>query len=124
MKQVPDWAGYLRFRNAFAAVMDRRLYSPEWLDGRILDGSAQFWSTDAAAIITELRTYPTGAQDLHYLVVAGDIDDIVNVLRPLIEDWAKAVGCVGAIGESREGWAKVLKPHGYRTYQVAVRKEL
>lgn len=124
MRQVPDWNGYLRFRDAFAGVMDRRLYSPEWLDSRILDGSAQFWSTEDAAAITELRTYPTGARDLHWLVAAGRLEDVVNVIRPCAEEWARARGCVGSVVESREGWARVLKRHGYELFQVSVRKGL
>ena len=121
---IPDWAGYLRFRDAFASVMDARYYTPDWLDGLLLTGTALFMRTDKAAIVVELRHYPTGACDVHGLVAAGDLADVVGVLIPRAEEWARQQGCVGAIIESREGWSKALKASGYDVHQVAVRKEL
>lgn len=121
---VPDWAGYLHFRDAFAEVMDERYYTPEWLDDLLLVGSATFMRTDKAAIIVEIRDYPTGACDVHGIVAAGDLGDVVNVLIPQAEEWARVRGCTGAIIESREGWARALKASGYNVHQVAVRKEL
>lgn len=120
----PDWDDYLQFRAAFASVMDQRLYTPEWLDGEVWSGRAKFWRTADAAIVTEIRTYPTGAHDIHGIVAAGDLSEIINILIPAAEMWAKAVGCIGAIIESREGWARVLKERGYEPHRVAVRKEL
>jgi hypothetical protein len=121
---IPDWAGYLRFRDAFAAVMDARYYTPEWLDGELLSGAVTFMRTDAAAIIVELRNYPTGAIDVHGIVAAGDLADVVGVLIPRAEQWARELGCIGAVIESREGWSRALKASGYNVHQVAVRKEL
>lgn len=95
----------------------------EWLDGRILSGVAQFWRTDAAAIVAELRQFPGGAVDLHGLIAAGDKDDIVNKLIPQAEAWGKDNGCLAAVVESRPGWARALKGSGYEISQVAVRKE-
>lgn len=125
MTPAVDWPRYLTFREGFAGVMDPRLYTIAWLDGLVWSGRAQFWGGEKAAFVTEIRVYPTGAADLHFLVAAGDLDEIVNVLRPKAEAWAKNdIGCLGAIVESREAWAKVLKPHGYETHQLAVRKDL
>lgn len=115
---------YLRFRQAFAEVMDPRLYTIDWLDRQVVTGGVKFWATEDAAIIAQIKTYPTGAMDIEGLIAAGDMADIVNLLIPAAEQWAKAVGCIGAIIQSREGWARALKPHGYRIYQTALRKEL
>ena len=121
---VPDWAGYLQFRAAFAAAIDPRLHTLDWLDQRILAGDALFWRTGRAAIVAELRDYPTGNRDLHGLIAAGDVDDIADVLIPTAEDFARSLGCIGAVIESRPGWARRLKGQGYYTYQVALRKDL
>lgn len=118
------WDQYLRFRDRFAEAMDPALYSISYLDSLIYSGLAFFWSTEQAAIIAEIRHYPTGATDIHGLIAAGDMDDIVNVLIPQAEAWAKAHGCVGAIIESREGWGRVLKARGYEPHQLTVRKVL
>lgn len=121
---VPDWAGYLAFRPAFQTVVDERYWPMEWLDKRILDGVARFIRSENAAVVAELRQYPGGAVDVHGLIAAGDKDEIINELIPQAEAWGRESGCVAGVVESRPGWAKALKPHGYEVSQVTVRKEL
>lgn len=121
---VNDWAGYCEFRPAFAEVMDERYHTLRWLDEQVLAGKVAFWRSDNAAMITEVRDYPTGAKDIHALIAAGDLSEIINDIAPRAEAWAQQRGCLAAQVESREGWAKALKPSGYRTHQVIVRKEL
>jgi len=121
---MTDWGSYLEWRPAFAAAMDERLHTPEWLDGRLLAGSAQFWRSEQAAAVTEIRTYPTGAYDVHGLVAAGDAREVRDKIIPQIEAWGRAIGALGIIIESRPGWARMLRSVGYESYQLATRKEL
>jgi len=121
---VPDWAGYLRFRPAFEQAIDPALHSIGWLDGRVLAGEALFWRTERAAIVAEVRQYPTGNRDLHGLIAAGEVNDIAEILIPQAEAFARSIGCIGAVIESRPGWARRLKGQGYSIHQVALRKEL
>ncbi len=104
--------------------MDERYHTLDWLDAQVLEGKVQFWATEDAAIIAEVRDYPTGARDVHGLIAAGDLQSIIEELIPRAEAWGKANGCVVAQIESREGWARALSPSGYRTHQIVVRKEL
>jgi hypothetical protein len=115
---------YARFRPLFAEALDPRLYAIEHLDGLLQSGRAQFWLGEDAAIVTEIRSYPTGARVIHGLVAAGDLDEIVDVLIPRAEGWARSFGCVLAIIESRPGWARALKARGYEPHQMALRKAL
>jgi hypothetical protein len=119
-----DWASYCRFRDDFGKAIDPRYYSLEWLDERLLSGRATLFHSGRAALIVELRHYPTGAMDAHALIAAGDLQEIADILLPLAERWAAEHGCISATVESRPGWAKVLGGLGYETYQVAIRKEL
>ena len=119
-----DWEAYLRFRPQFAEALDERLHTVGHLDMLLNSGAAKAWFGDNAAMVTELRTYPTGAAVIHGLVAAGELSEIVGQLIPKAEAWAKSIGCVMAIIESRPGWAKALKASGYEPHQVAVRKEL
>lgn len=119
-----NWAAYCEFRPAFSQVLDERYYTLAWLDEQLLNGKVHFWRSDNAAMITELREYPTGAKDVHALIAAGDLDEIITVIGPQVEEWARDQGCIAALVESREGWARALKPIGYRTHQIIVRKEL
>lgn len=121
---IPDWAGYCGFRAQFGEVMDERYHTLDWLDQQVLQGKVQFWRSDNAGCITEIRDYPTGATDLHALIGAGDLGEIIGEIFPRAEAWGKEQGCVAAQVESREGWARALKPSGYEIHQQIVRKEL
>ncbi len=124
MKMIPAWALYVDWRDAFAEVIDERYYTLDWLDMRLLNGEVMFWGSENAAIIAELREYPTGSRDVHGLIAAGDLHEIIEELIPKAEAWGRENGCIAALIESRPAWAKALAPYGYETHQVTVRKEL
>lgn len=115
---------YLRFRERLAEAIDARLYTIGYLDELVVSGRGLFWATDEAAIIAEVKTYPTGARVIHGLVAAGDLEEIVKVLIPAAEEWARKQGCMFAIIESREGWIRQLKGSGYEPFQTSLRKVL
>lgn len=121
---VPDWTGYLRFRPQFEQVTDPQFYPIEWLDAQVLKGRAWPIVGRAAALVVEVRQYPGGVRAAHGLIAAGNLSEIVNELIPRAEAWGRAQGCKFGLIESREGWAKVLKKHGWGTHQVALLKEL
>lgn len=121
---IPDWAGYVLFRPLFAEVIDERYHTLAWLDRQVLDGKVQFWRSDNAAMITEIRDYPTGAKDIHGLIAAGALEEITTILIPAAEQWARDRGCIAAQIESREGWGRVMRGYGYHPFQLTVRKEL
>lgn len=118
-----NWAGYCEFRSAFREVMDERYHTLAWLDDQVLSGKVQFWRSPNAAMLTEVKSYPTGAKDIHVVIAAGDMKEII-ALAPDAEQYGREHGCIGATVESRLGWAKALKPYGYATHQLTVRKEL
>lgn len=115
---------FLQWLPSFAEVMDRRYYSPDWLAGQVWSGRARFWCSENAALVAEIKIYPTGARDVHFLVAAGNLTELVETLRPKVEAWGTSMGCVAALVESRPGWVKALAQKGYRLHQAAVRKEL
>ena len=115
---------YQAFRPAFGEVIDPRYYTLDWLDEQLLRGHAHFWNTDHAALVTEFKAYPAGAMDIHVVVAAGDMRDIIEILAPQAEAFGRANGCTAATVESRIGWARALKPSGYRMHQTTIRKEL
>ena len=117
-------SAYQRFRPRFAEALDPRLYTLAHLDALIHSGRAQAWYGIDAAIVTEVRTYPTGARVLHGLVAAGPLEEIVGELIPRAEAWGRTIGCVLAVVESRSGWVRKLKDAGYEIHQTALRKEL
>lgn len=121
---VPDWAGYQRFRPQLAEALDPAFYPIEFVDELLLLGRAQIFCSDHAAMVAEIKEYPGGARVVHCLVAAGRMEEIVDAIRPQVEAWGIRNGCRQAIVESRSGWMKILKPHGYSVHQVSVLKEL
>lgn len=121
---LPDWAGYCRFRSQIAEALDPDFYPITFVDEALLSGRAQIFTSDHAAMVAELKDYPGGARVVHCLVAAGRMEEIVDAIRPQVEAWGMRNGCRHAIVESRAGWMKILKPHGYAVHQVAVMKEL
>lgn len=119
-----DCNAYYRWRQAFADIIDPRYYTIEWLDEQVLSGKAVFTCTDNAAALYEIKEYPTGAKDIHGLVCAGDLCDIVERLIPVARQHGRSLGCIGFLVESRPGWAKALKPQGFELFQVSVRAEI
>lgn len=115
---------YLDWRDAFADALDSRFYPIEYLDGLVASGAVQFWFGDRAAVCGRIKEFPGGALVADMLCAAGELNEIAEVLRPRVEVWAALNGCMAVLVESREGWARALKPYGYEPWQVSVMKEL
>ena len=115
---------YAQWRPHFAKALDERLYTIEHLDSLIHSGVTQIWYGEEAAIVTELKQYPTGAWVIEGIVAAGSLDEIVEELIPRAEQYGREAGCIMARIESREGWGKVLKSKGWEISQTALVKEL
>jgi hypothetical protein len=115
---------YLAYRDRFAAAMDPRLYPIEYLDWLLASGAARIWFGEQSALVAQVKTFPGGALALNILVAAGDRDELVNTLYPRVEEWGRAMGCIVGLIESRPGWARVMRGHGYDTFQVSIIKDL
>ena len=103
--------------------MDPDFHRIEELDAKIANGSAILWATDKSAVAGEVQRYPN-ALVLHCLCATGDMKEIVNVLAPQAEEWARKAGCSHVTVESREGWGRVLKSRGYAPHTVTLGKVL
>lgn len=115
---------YAVWRPAFADAIDRRFYTIEYLDWLVSGGGGSFWPGSQAAIVTEFKSFPSGARAICGVVAAGDLDEIVEVLIPAAEAWGHQRGCTFAMIESRPGWARQLKSSGYAPHQLTIVKEL
>lgn len=108
------------FRAEFVAI-DPERYTAAYIDEKVLSGAWRLWSDGRAAILAEIRSFPTGVKEVHGIAAAGDLQAIVGLI-PLAEQWGRENGCKWAIIESREGWLRMLP--GYFAHTVAARKEL
>lgn len=118
------YAGYLAFRDGFLSILDPRFYTPEWLDGQVWSGIIRVMAADDAAVLWKLRAYPTGLREIHFEAATGNLDTIMNVLRPAVEQAGRELKCSIASVESRTGWERLLRPEGYAKHQTILRKEI
>ena len=121
---VPGWDEYLRWRDDFAAILDPRFYTVEWLDGEVWSGRIRLFSGPNSCILASIKPYPTGALELHVMAATGELNELISSTIVSVETWARSIGCIVAVIESRAGWLKVMKASGYKLHQTAIRKEL
>lgn len=114
---------YADFRDRLAAAIDTRFYNIEYLDWFLTEGRGLFWSDGKAALVCELKTFPSGALAIEGIVAAGKLKNIKR-LRDQAEIYAKTIGCQFALVGSREGWERAFKNDGYEKHQTMLVKEL
>lgn len=57
-------------------------------------------------------------------ILACDRFEALEVLFDVLEQWAKAEGCVRLEGYGRQGWVRALKPAGWRVVAVCIEKDI
>jgi hypothetical protein len=112
-----------RFKPLFAEAMEDGFWTIEDLEQKIAHKRAFFFPGKAAAIITEIVSYPGGERAMHTLWACGDVDEVVQ-LAPGVEAIARMMGCTSMIVEGRAAWKKLLSPQGYAPWSVTLRKAL
>jgi hypothetical protein len=115
--------GYADWRLEFAKALDPRFHTLEWLDLQFNLNKFGFWCNDKAAIMAEIKTYPTGAREVHGMVAAGDLDGIVELI-PLAEEWGFKQGAIIASVNSHPAWQRLLQGSGYHVTRVMLEKDL
>lgn len=90
------------------------------VDG-IRRGEYQFWSAENSCVVSTIDIFPQLKQ-LTLIIGAGDLEEIDNVIRPVIEDWAREIKCDALIIFGRPGWQRALE--GYRRTAVILEKRL
>lgn len=112
---------YTRFRAEFAAI-DPERYPAEYIERQVERGRWRCFGNERAAMLAEIKVYPSGLKEVHCVCAAGDMAEIV-ALAPIVEAWGRKCGCKGAEVVSRPEWARVLASHGYRVTQARLWKE-
>jgi hypothetical protein len=87
------------------------------------DTLTTFWPGKRSAIVTELIRHPRRTQ-LHFWLCGGDLDEVINEMRPEIEAWGIALGATAITITGRMGWQKVLKEHAYNPIWNVCLKEV
>lgn len=92
----------------------------------VLRGEATFVPGRKSAMVVEIEAFPR-KRVLRFWLAGGDmggggLEELRDVLRPMVEEWAKAQGCSMSRIEGRPGWARALP--GYERVATVSGKEL
>ena len=87
----------------------------------IKKGEFQFWSSENSCVVTTIDIFPQLKQ-LTVVIGAGDLKEIDDVIRPVVETWAKHIKCDTMLIMGRPGWQRALD--GYRRTAVVLEKRL
>jgi hypothetical protein len=90
------------------------------LDG-IARGEYQFWASKDSCVVSTIDVFPRIKQ-LTVIIGAGDLREIDDVIRPVIEAWARSIGCDTMLIMGRPGWQRALE--GYKRTAVVLEKKL
>jgi hypothetical protein len=86
-------------------------------------GRFQLWPANDSVVVTEIIVYPR-LKNLHFFLAGGDLDEL-RLMRPLIEQWGKNMGCTRVSLAGREGWSKTfLRDEGYKPKWFVLSKDL
>lgn len=99
------------------------LYTLDDVRAEVLKGEAILWPGTNSAVVTQFWDFPR-EKACNFWLAGGDLDELMNEMRPAIEAWAVAQGCARMIIAGRAGWAKVLKQHDYAPVWTALSKDL
>jgi hypothetical protein len=89
----------------------------------IESGDAKLWVNRDSIVVTQIVEFPL-SRHLNVWVGAGLLDDVIGVLHPEIEDYARQEGCDSMTALGRRGWRKSLSKHGWVDTLTQYRKDL
>ena len=101
------WPGASKLLNRAIEMSGGRLSQTTVLEA-LLNREMQLWLAPEGAMVTQIKTYPTGMKVVILLLVGGTMSKWLHFL-PEIEAWAHSLGCSVAEIEGRKGWARILK---------------
>jgi hypothetical protein len=81
---------------------------------RIEAGSAWFWPGEKSAAVVEIT------RSAHFWLLGGDLREVLERQDDGV-NFARSMNCDRITVRGRPGWARVLKPYGYRPLTDLVR---
>lgn len=114
-----------RARAGWAEALDGHpLVTADELVKEVTENRGQLWAGESSDVFTRVVDGP-GGRVLEMGPVAGDLDEMLSVILPKIEMWAKAAGCTEIhVTAGRHGWTRVLRDRGYEEEAVLLRKDI
>lgn len=114
------------FVESALAYTDGKYNITDVLDA-IRDGMQMLWvvyneekAKAQGCLVTEILAYPRAKALSIFLLGGDDFSEIIALLDEL-KDYAQGNGCKTIEFYGREGWEKVLEPHGFEKTHIVMR---
>ncbi|HKI83154.1 MAG TPA: hypothetical protein VKA63_02360 [Candidatus Krumholzibacteria bacterium] len=107
-----------RERLKLALARSDGAYKWEDVEEAILSDAAQLWTSDEAAIVTQVRAYPQRAE-IHFWLAGGKLDAVIKLSRAVLGA-AKRAGISRATLAGRRGWVRALKDEGWEPSDLVI----
>lgn len=118
----PDW---LRCRPLIEAALAQSpgLENIEDVEQLIDEGVYQFWPATRSAVVTEIANFKR-RKALSVVHGGGDLAELLDVIEPILCDYATLRGCDAIMGLGRRGWDRECQKRGYDFAYVTMIKDL
>lgn len=115
-----EWS---RCRSWLAAALERgpQTHTERDILDDVIAGRLQLWPGQRSVAVTEVLTFPR-CKVVRIAWAGGELDELLTVIRPAIEAWARELGCRYVWGGGRPGWERVAPE--YRRFATLLSKEL
>lgn len=112
---APDLADWARCESwlADALATDNGARSLDDLRAGYQEGRYTLFAGERGACLVELVEIE-GRAHVHFYLAGGDLAEIRDVLRPLLEAFGQRLGCATVLITGRKGWARAFAGCGYR----------
>lgn len=119
---VVEWA---RCKPWIEAALEHSpgLETIEDVERNIERGFYTFWPAENCAVITRVDDYPE-ARAMMAVHGGGDLQELLTIVIPQLEDFAACNGFDYFGGEGRKGWARALESRGYELAFITMLKSL
>lgn len=110
-----------------AALATNEFFTIEYVEDAIARGEMTLWPGKNGAAVTEFATFPKG-KALNIFAVGGvnaeALEELLDVVEPCLETWARVANCKWIMGHGRPGWQRVGNSLGFKPLWNVMLKDI